>query len=159
MRKLPEPRISILSPDRSAQITESKIVSTITSLSRRVRSHSLVTSSTRSAFVMVKVAPVFLAPANYTRCNLFAVHAGGELWRPIPFLPEPRGCAEGALPPEEIKPGVLLQQPARIRKQIACIRREKIPQPVMRGSRFVGSSHVGCRRSVSESGPAAGEAR
>src|ERR1700712_2062790 len=45
--KLPKPRISILSPDCNAPITDSKRVSTIISPSRRVKSPSEVTLSTR----------------------------------------------------------------------------------------------------------------
>src|ERR1700722_12412121 len=52
VRKLPKPRISILSPDLSAPMTESKRVSTMISPSRRVRSPSEVTLSTRSALVI-----------------------------------------------------------------------------------------------------------
>src|SRR3984885_432710 len=55
VRKLPKPRISILSPDFRAPITASKRVSTMTSPSRRVRSPMAVTWSTRSALVMVWV--------------------------------------------------------------------------------------------------------
>ena len=52
VRKLPKPRISILSPTRSERTMLSKIVSTITSLSLRVSSASFETSSIRSAFVI-----------------------------------------------------------------------------------------------------------
>src|SRR6202030_4351427 len=55
VRKLPNPRISILSPDFRAPMTASKRVSTITSPSRRVRSPMAVTWSTRSALVMIWV--------------------------------------------------------------------------------------------------------
>src|ERR1035438_6219767 len=57
VRKLPKPRISILSPTRSDRTTLSKIVSTITSLSFRVSSASRETSSIRSAFVIILFAP------------------------------------------------------------------------------------------------------
>src|SRR5208337_4402424 len=57
VRKLPKPRISILSPTRSERTTLSKIVSTITSLSLRVSSASRETSSIRSAFVISLYAP------------------------------------------------------------------------------------------------------
>src|SRR6202046_1732759 len=53
VRKLPKPRISILSPARRERTTLSKIVSTITSLSLRVSSAKRETSSIRSAFVIV----------------------------------------------------------------------------------------------------------
>src|SRR6202042_3171180 len=52
VRKLPKPRISILSPARRERTTLSKIVSTITSLSLRVSSARRETSSIRSAFVI-----------------------------------------------------------------------------------------------------------
>src|SRR5215469_8190187 len=52
VRKLPKPRISILSPAFRAPMTDSKRVSTMTSPSRRVRSPRAVTLSTRSALVM-----------------------------------------------------------------------------------------------------------
>src|SRR5207249_12297634 len=57
VRKLPKPRISILSPTRSERTMLSKIVSTITSLSLRVNSASRETSSIRSAFVIRLFAP------------------------------------------------------------------------------------------------------
>src|ERR1700727_351841 len=53
VRKLPKPRISILSPARRERTTLSKMVSTITSLSLRVSSARRETSSIRSAFVIV----------------------------------------------------------------------------------------------------------
>src|SRR5579863_2475679 len=56
VRKLPKPRISILSPARSERTTLSKIVSTITSLSLRVSSANRETSSIRSALV---ITPLF----------------------------------------------------------------------------------------------------
>src|SRR5205823_314997 len=52
VRKLPKPRISILSPALSEWTMLSKMVSTITSLSRRVTSVIRATSSIRSAFVI-----------------------------------------------------------------------------------------------------------
>ncbi len=52
MRNEPKPRISILSPLCRALMTDPKMVSTITSPSRRVRSPKPVTFSTRSAFVI-----------------------------------------------------------------------------------------------------------
>src|ERR1700730_5930498 len=52
VRKLPKPRISILSPARSERTTLSKMVSTITSLSLRVNSARRETSSIKSAFVI-----------------------------------------------------------------------------------------------------------
>src|SRR5437868_8497957 len=53
VRKLPNPRISILSPVCNAWMMESKIVSTIASDSLRGSSVARMTSSTRSALVMV----------------------------------------------------------------------------------------------------------
>src|ERR1700685_3809930 len=53
VRKLPKPRISILSPARKDRTTLSKIASTITSLSLRVSSAKRETSSIKSAFVIV----------------------------------------------------------------------------------------------------------
>src|SRR5689334_15122254 len=55
VRKLPNPRISILSPTRSERTMLSKMVSTITSLSLRVNSASFETSSIRSAFVIASL--------------------------------------------------------------------------------------------------------
>src|SRR5579862_8083004 len=52
VRKLPKPRISILSPARSERTTLSNIVSTITSLSFRVSSAKRETSSIKSALVI-----------------------------------------------------------------------------------------------------------
>src|SRR5271166_3038457 len=52
VRKLPKPRISILSPARSERTMLSKMVSTMTSLSFRVSSASPETSSIRSALVI-----------------------------------------------------------------------------------------------------------
>src|SRR5579871_4066215 len=52
VRKLPNPRISILSPERSERTMLSKIASTITSESLRVISTTRETSSINSAFVM-----------------------------------------------------------------------------------------------------------
>jgi len=52
VRKLPKPRISILSPTRSERTMLSKMVSTMTSLSLRVNSARRETSSIRSAFVI-----------------------------------------------------------------------------------------------------------
>src|SRR5271165_6560560 len=57
VRKLPKPRISILSPTRRERTMLSKIVSTITSLSLRVSSANRDTSSIRSAFVIRLFAP------------------------------------------------------------------------------------------------------
>src|ERR1700682_1343800 len=53
VRKLPKPRISILSPVCSAEMMESNIVSTMASDSFRGNSVIRMTSSTRSALVMV----------------------------------------------------------------------------------------------------------
>src|SRR5271157_3866395 len=53
VRKLPNPRISILSPPRSERTILSKIASTMTSDSFRVISTTRETSSIRSAFVIV----------------------------------------------------------------------------------------------------------
>src|SRR5579872_783085 len=55
VRKLPKPRISILSPARSERTMLSKIVSTTTSLSLRVNSTRPETSSIRSALVIITV--------------------------------------------------------------------------------------------------------
>src|SRR5579862_9029785 len=52
VRKLPKPRISILSPTRSERTMLSKMVSTMTSLSLRVSSARRDTSSIKSALVM-----------------------------------------------------------------------------------------------------------
>ena len=57
VRKLPKPRISILSPARRDRTTLSKIVSTITSLSFRVSSAKRETSSIRSALVIRPLSP------------------------------------------------------------------------------------------------------
>src|SRR5713101_1959741 len=57
VRKLPKPRISILSPTRSERTMLSNMVSTMTSLSLRVNSASRETSSIRSAFVIRSLAP------------------------------------------------------------------------------------------------------
>src|SRR5579864_3010572 len=57
VRKLPNPRISILSPDRKERTMLSKIASTITSESLRVISTTRETSSINSAFVMCAFSP------------------------------------------------------------------------------------------------------
>src|SRR5579859_189483 len=57
VRKLPKPRISILSPDRRERTTLSKIVSTMISLSLRVNSAKRETSSIKSALVMAFIPP------------------------------------------------------------------------------------------------------
>src|SRR5579871_5198396 len=53
VRKLPKPRISILSPERRERTMLSKMASTITSESLRVISTTRETSSINSAFVIV----------------------------------------------------------------------------------------------------------
>src|SRR5271168_600560 len=58
VRKLPNPRISILSPDRSERTMLSKMASTITSESLRVISTTLETSSINSALVMYALSPL-----------------------------------------------------------------------------------------------------
>src|SRR5712692_1397591 len=60
VRKLPNPRISILSPARSERTTLSKMVSTITSLSLRVNSAKREISSIKSALVIACALPYFL---------------------------------------------------------------------------------------------------
>src|SRR5438128_7526093 len=57
VRKLPKPRISILSPPRKERTTLSKIASTITSESLRVISTTRETSSISSALVMLPAFP------------------------------------------------------------------------------------------------------
>src|SRR6266446_2802061 len=57
VRKLPNPRISILSPPRKERTTLSKIASTMTSESFRVISTTRETSSISSALVMLLVIP------------------------------------------------------------------------------------------------------
>src|SRR5208337_4504687 len=57
VRKLPKPRISILSPVRRLFTTLSKIASTITSESLRVISTTRDTSSINSALVMLPAFP------------------------------------------------------------------------------------------------------
>src|SRR5271154_6543465 len=57
VRKLPNPRISILSPPRNARTTLSKIASTITSESLRVISTTRETSSINSALVILPAFP------------------------------------------------------------------------------------------------------
>src|SRR5579863_9964550 len=64
VRKLPKPRISILSPVCSAWMMESKMVSTIASDSLRGNSVARMTSSTRSALVMVVSFITFNSPNN-----------------------------------------------------------------------------------------------
>src|SRR6266852_3498966 len=57
VRKLPKPRISILSPPRRDRTTLSKMASTITSESLRVISTTRETSSINSALVMLSAFP------------------------------------------------------------------------------------------------------
>src|SRR5450631_3259627 len=61
VRKLPNPRISILSPPRRDRTMLSKMASTITSESLRVISTTRETSSINSAFVICAFSP-FLGP-------------------------------------------------------------------------------------------------
>src|SRR6266446_7027898 len=68
VRKLPNPRISILSPPRKERTTLSKIASTMTSESFRVISTTRETSSINSALVMLLVIP-------------FSTHIHGFLYR------------------------------------------------------------------------------
>src|SRR6267154_2786761 len=75
VRKLPKPRISILSPARKDRTTLSKIVSTITSLSLRVSSAKRETSSIRSAFVIV---PLRSQPALPGKSSLGGDGFGSE---------------------------------------------------------------------------------
>src|SRR3954454_19554833 len=82
VRKLPYPRISILSPARSERTILSKIASTITSESLRVISTTRETSSIKSALVMVSLLLQFilreLAFAVSTDIDdLFDGHRGG----------------------------------------------------------------------------------
>src|SRR5581483_2638537 len=112
VRKLPKPRISILSPARSERTTLSKIVSTTTSLSLRVNSTKRDTSSIKSAFVMVCL------PTCY---RLFGPesNAAAHAWRgefiPITFsnfracwqVPDLRAAR---LFPQVVKPDLLVHQ-------------------------------------------------
>src|SRR5271169_1415170 len=66
VRKLPNPRISILSPVRRARTTLSKIASTITSESLRVISTTRETSSINSALVILSAFPF----SPYIHCFL-----------------------------------------------------------------------------------------
>src|ERR1700691_2860949 len=135
MRKLPKPRISILSPERSAPMTESKMVSTMVSLSRRVRSPSFVTSSTRSAFVMVGLAPIWVGPlftivdaiclackVNYLRDFGWEGRAACPGRKPglgrIPVWPW--------LPPEEVEAGAPVEQFGGLVDQVIGIR-DQVP--------------------------------
>src|SRR5208282_37749 len=83
VRKLPKPRISILSPARNERTTLSKIVSTITSLSFRVSSAKRETSSIKSALVITP---------------LFRLRLGNHRWdSPLEFRPhkplrQPESC-------------------------------------------------------------------
>src|SRR6266478_3694911 len=79
VRKLPNPRISILSPTRSERTTLSKIVSTITSLSLRVSSASRETSSIRSAFVISLFAP-------FGAGSLYGLRVPEGIAAPVPAL-------------------------------------------------------------------------
>src|SRR5215469_1264355 len=80
VRKLPKPRISILSPARSECTMLSKIVSTITSLSRRVTSVIRATSSIRSAFVISCTFHLRCGhPSSPKQCNRKGEHQGHEV--------------------------------------------------------------------------------
>src|SRR6185312_15592119 len=85
VRKLPKPRISILSPDRRERTTLSKIVSTIISLSLRVSSARRETSSIKSALVMAFIPPeIGFRVKNrftYSEIHTFPVRAGS--YRPL----------------------------------------------------------------------------
>src|SRR5580658_1715757 len=141
MRKLPKPRISILSPDFSAPMTESKMVSTMVSLSRRVRSPSFVTSSTRSAFVIVGVAPIGVCPLSNIVDAISLACKVKDLrdFRPdltpslIPAACGPQPAGNPRQPsslPKEIEPGVPLHQFARLVDQIVGVRNQ-IPESLV----------------------------
>src|ERR1700720_75402 len=66
VRKLPNPRISILSPERRERTMLSKMASTITSESLRVISTTRETSSINSAFVMCALSPFRLGLPAFT---------------------------------------------------------------------------------------------
>src|SRR5882762_11579324 len=66
VRKLPKPRISILSPPRRERTILSKMASTITSESLRVISTTRETSSINSAFVMCALSPLRLGLPAFT---------------------------------------------------------------------------------------------
>src|SRR5437773_2274083 len=108
VRKLPKPRISILSPARRERTTLSKIVSTITSLSLRVSSAKRETSSIRSALVIAPllswgfVLGLRLNPHNLLKFQGLGASHGFEaqpLWfrgTEVRGLPERRHSVETA---------------------------------------------------------------
>src|SRR4030081_3463579 len=69
VRKLPYPRISILSPARSERTTLSKIASTMTSESLRVISTTRETSSINSALVILPVYPFSASVHCFLYCH------------------------------------------------------------------------------------------
>src|SRR5579872_2344591 len=71
VRKLPKPRISILSPPRRERTILSKIASTITSASFRVISTTRATSSIRSAFVIPAVLLITRSVKVSLDCTFF----------------------------------------------------------------------------------------
>src|SRR5271155_6025009 len=81
VRKLPNPRISILSPERSDFTMLSKMASTITSESLRVISTTRETSSINSAFVICALSPfvrsVLPAFSLYSGIDYFFDSHGG----------------------------------------------------------------------------------
>src|SRR5271165_1739647 len=75
VRKLPKPRISILSPPRKERTMLSKIASTITSESLRVISTTRETSSINSAFVMSYFFSIKSAVAAFPGLAAFTLHS------------------------------------------------------------------------------------
>src|ERR1039458_6621237 len=118
VRKLPNPRISILSPERRERTILSKIASTITSDSFRVISTTREPSSIRSAFV-IAFSSVTKPQYRVHRKNLQAIRGSGLSgssplqwlwWRPrpgvgslpdgfSPRLPSPRGDSARSFSP------------------------------------------------------------
>src|SRR6516162_8450153 len=121
VRKLPKPRISILSPARSERTTLSKIVSTMTSLSLRVNSARRDTSSIRSALV-ISVRP-YAPDAIGTTGILSDSRNVGKSNLLLHFRAT---RASLCLLPQVVELGIRLHQPRRIRYVLGCVPEQQV---------------------------------
>src|SRR5438309_723200 len=101
VRKLPNPRISILSPERRERTMLSKIASTMTSESLRVISTTRETSSINSAFVIILLnSPVPFGEKRPVRLPALALTSGIHYF----FYGQ---CSRGCLPLVVVQPAAL----------------------------------------------------
>src|SRR5271157_1324703 len=121
VRKLPKPRISILSPARSERTTLSKIVSTMTSLSLRVNSARRDTSSIKSALV------IGFAPARSLRpAQLGYSQISGKVGKSKLLLHFRAAPSTDRLFPQVIEAGVGLHQLGRVGQVLGNVSKQQI---------------------------------